>query len=351
MKHFYLILYSFLFLNCSTDNRNSDIEGVWISAYEIDEKHGNPISHFTTIIGIKNNQIEIRSIGNPKNGLNPTNFKTSFDRSYFGIEIEDYEWGTIYLDNITKDSLVVSYSLDDNIKEVFRKVKEHKNQPEWSPKNKSYQWKGNKTTVYSHFLKNGLFVDYNKQNERVSVGHWNTMKIQNSSFFVVDKASPITLTIDSLKESSVYFSIFEKEKYSYKFEEESLSFPNQLIGDWVLADTEFINGKPPPPPIPQNDLKRPKMGFIKIEQDTIRYKNNGVLLNKKWELGGAGNLLIFPDDAIQTSDSSVKNTLTKKEHRIRKNIWKIDRLTQNELIIKTEYNVWDFTKRLRYIRK
>ncbi|CAN0362495.1 unnamed protein product, partial [Ectocarpus sp. 4 AP-2014] len=206
-------------------------------------------SSVTTIIGIKNNEIEIHNIGEPKNGFDPTNIKTSFNRSYFGIEIGDHELETIHLHKITKDSLVLSYSLDGEIKEVFRKVSENRPKIKWNPENKSYKWKGNKTTVYSHFLKNGLFVDYNKQDERVSVGHWNTMKMQNSLFFVADIISPVTLTIDSLKENFVYYSIFEREKYSYRLEEQSFSFPNQLIGEWALVSTEFI-GDDPRPPIP-----------------------------------------------------------------------------------------------------
>jgi hypothetical protein len=350
MKHLYIISIFILFLACEAENKNSDIEGVWISAYQIDLNNKNLAYPETTIIGIKNNEIEIQNIGDPKDGFYPTNIKTTFNRHYFGIEIDNYEVKKIYLDKITKDSLVVSYNLESKNKEVFRKVKAISPQLNWKPENKSYKWKGNKTTVYSDFFKNGLFVHYNKQDEDVHIGHWHTFKMQNAAFLSTDIIAPITLTIDSLKDKEVYLSIFEKEKFNYKFTEQSLAIPDDLIGEWALVSTEVI-GDNPPPPSPPGELERMKMNFIKIENDTIRYEKNKTLLNKKWVLGGAADLLIFPDIAMQNIDSLKMFNLTKQEHQMRKNIWKIDSLSATELILKTEYILWNFTKKLKYTRK
>ena len=99
--------------------------------------------------------------------------------------------------------------------------------------------------------------------------------------------------------------------------------------------------------------KLPTLSFISIGKDSIYTKKNNVESTKKWTIGGANNLIIFPD-AVINKDGIAWDTLVKKERNILRNIFKIESLSETklEILIENEVRGYDgFDRKLIFTRE
>tara|TARA_R110000744_G_scaffold47436_1_gene104466 strand:+ start:7311 stop:8390 length:1080 start_codon:yes stop_codon:yes gene_type:complete len=350
-KIFHISIILLLFLEYGCTKIKSDLDGLWISAYQIQTEPNIGMVDYNKIMLIVGDSIFFNNTGEPKNDFNTSHFKTKFRRTSGAIIIEDAHSNLkIYVHEMTPDSLVLSYNTESSTREVYRKLKEPDSKIDWNPKNKSYQWKGTKSLVNSTFLENGLFVDYVEENEDISVGHWNTLDVMNNLFIILDKLFVEAVSVDSLTENMVYLSLYNKEKYQLSFKERKLEIPKNLLGNWTLVDSENISieTKRLPP-----SYKLPTLSFISIGKDSIYTKKNNVESTKKWTIGGANNLIIFPD-AVINKDGIAWDTLVKKERNILRNIFKIESLSETklEILIENEVRGYDgFDRKLIFTRE
>ena len=327
------------------------MDGLWINAYQIQTDPNIGMVDYNKIMLIVGDSIFFNNTGEPKNDFNASHFKSKFRRTSEAIIIEDEHSNLkIYVHEMTPDSLVLSYDTESSTKEVYRKLMQPDSKIDWNPKNKSYQWKGSTSLVNSTFLENGLFVDYVEENEDVSVGHWNTLDVKNNLFLIVDKSFIEAASVDSLTENMIYLSLYNKEKHQLSFKERKLEIPKNLLGNWTLVDSENISieTKRLPP-----NYKLPTLSFISIGKDSIYTKKNNVESTKKWTIGGANNLIIFPD-AVINKDGVAWDTLVKKERNILRNIFKIESLSETklEILIENEVRGYDgFERKLTFTRE
>lgn len=343
-----------MFYSCNTSN--SDIEGLWVSAYHIENDKNQGVLHNTILINIKGDSLMYLGAGEPKNGVVNLDLKSTFTRTFNTIKTKDKIFGKpfkLFLHEISEDSIVLSFESKNSVKEIFRKLNKTKGNTNWNPKNQSYEWLGNTSMVFTDFMENGLFVNYIKETENIYVGHWNIKKIQNSSFLVMDQLYADWIVIDSLKESSIYTSMFQKEKYNYVFNKKPSYLPSGLIGEWVLQDYEYINGVQPPIHLFPDNYEIPKIEYLDIGLDSLKVHINDLTFTQKWTLGGNDNLIILPDKPFR-KDSLARKNLRLKERAIKSSIMKIDKLTESELTILVDYELYEmkgFEQKLRYRRK
>lgn len=280
----------------------------------------------------------------------PLNIKTIFKRTSEGIENEDEYFSKIYIHEISNDSVVVSYETENSTKEVFKKQNQPQSKIRWNPENKSYEFEGNNGLVNIKFLENGLYVDCLPGKNDVSVGHWHTIEEKNNLFIVLDNINVIALAVDSLKNDKVFLSIHDKAKFDYTLAEQSLEMPQNLLGDWILVGSDYHNGFNPPP-LP-NGFEWPTIEYLIINNDSVVITKNGSTSSKKWILGGRNDLIIFPNETAKKNTIS-NDTLTPRERRVRRNILKIDSLSDTELILLAEYEfqAWNgFERKLKFRR-
>ncbi|WP_324026491.1 hypothetical protein QSV08_03105 [Maribacter sp. BPC-D8] len=323
-----------------------DMDGLWVSAYQIQTIPNQGIADYNKIMRIVGDSIFFRTTGDPKNGSDAKYFKTKFKRTSDRIVTEDENFNRIYIHEISHDSIIISYDTENSTKEVFKKQKQLKSEINWNPSNKSYEWQGNRSLVNTEFLENGLFIDYLHETEEVSVGHWNTFNIKNNLFLVFDKLNITALSVDSLVNNKVHLSIQDKQKFNYTLKERNHETPKNLLGDWVLkiCDTLRIEQMRLP-----KGYQRPTLDFLQISKDSILIKRGNIESIKKWILGGTSNLMIIPDVAWP-KDQVRRDTLTIKEKTTLINLFKIDSLSKNELVLLAEY-VNGFELKLTYHRK
>ena len=327
-----------MFFSFGCTNPKPDLDGFWVSAYQIKTIPNQGIADYKKIMRIEGDSIFFRTTGDPKNGFQAWNIKSKFNQTLDGIEIEDETLDKIYVHKITKDSLVLSYKTQNSTREVFQKLNQTKSKINWDPKNKAYQWKGNSSFINTKFLNNGLFIDYLPETDEVSVGHWNTIKEENNLFIVFDKLNIIAISVDSLIKNKVYLSIHDEQKFNYTFMEQYLEVPNHLLGDWNLVSSDILRDEHS---LLSNSFKWPTMDFLGIRKDSIITIKNKVKSTEKWTIGGANNLMIFPDVVLGKGVIET-DTLTKKERIVLRNILKIHSLSENELVILAEYELVEF---------
>ena len=327
------------------------MDGLWVNDYQIQTVPNIGMVDYNKIMLIAGDSIFFSNTGEPKNGLKASNFKTNFRRTEKAIIIEDSNSNLkIFIHEITRDSLVLSYGTESSTREVYRKLIQPDSKVDWNPQNKSYEWIGAKSLVNTTFLANGLFVDYLEENEDVSVGHWNTLDIKDNLFIILDKSFIEAVSVDSLTKNTVYLSLHNNKKYKLSFKERKSEIPKNLIGNWTLVDSETItieNIRLPP------GYKLPTLSYISIQKDSIYAIKNNIESTKKWTIGGANNLIIFPD-AIINKDGIAWDTLVKKERNILRNILKIESLSATELVVLIENEVsgYDgFERKLKFRRE
>ena len=101
------------------------------------------------------------------------------------------------------------------------------------------------------------------------------------------------------------------------------------------------------------DYQWPTLDFIRINKDSILTRKKNIESIQKWTIGGANNLIILPDVESE-KDTLIRDTLSRKEIEIRRNIFKIETISENELVLLTEYELVEFNGfeiRLTYRRK
>tara|TARA_R110000744_G_C19283570_1_gene553853 strand:+ start:153 stop:1139 length:987 start_codon:yes stop_codon:yes gene_type:complete len=326
------------------------MDGLWVSAYQIQTEPNRGIADYKKIMRIDGDSIFFRTIGEPKNGFEAWNIKSKFKRTSGGIETEDENFDKIYIHEISNDSVVISYKTKNSTQEVFQKLNQPSSRINWNPSSNSYEFEGNSEKVNITFLENGLYADYLPEIEDVTVGHWHTIQESNNLFVVLDGLNIIALSVDSLINDKTYLSIHDEAKFSYTFKQQSLETPKNLLGNWELVTCDTLRTEHS---LLAQGNKWSTLDFLRIERDSIFITNNNSKYAKKWTIGGANNLIIFPD-AIIKSDSLERDTLSKREHIVRRNIFKIDSLSENDLIILTEYELAEFDGfeiKLTYRRK
>jgi len=316
----------------------SEIDGLWVSAYQIQTVPNRGIGDYKKIMRIDGDSVFFKTTGDPKSDIRAWNKKSKFKRTADGIEAENEDLNKIYIHEISDDSVVISYETKNSTKEVFKKLNQPMNKIDWNPSEKSYSFEGNSGFVNIKFLENGLFVDCLKEKEDVSVGHWYTIEEKKNLFVVLDNMIPIALTVDSLLQDNVYLSIEDENKYDYTLKEMNLEIPENLLGDWSLVTCDTLRTELWPLP---KSGKWSTLDFLRIRKDSIQIIKNKIESTKKWTIGGANDLMIFPD-VILEKDSLKRNTLTKKERIVRSNIFKIDSLSENNLVLLTEYMLAEF---------
>jgi hypothetical protein len=328
----------------------SEIDGLWVSAYQIQTEPNLGLAHYKKIMRIDGDSVFFKTTGEPKMEFDAWNIKSKFKRTSDKIETENEKLDKIFIHEISNDSLVISYKNKNATKEVFRKLKQPNLKVEWNPSNKSYEWTGNSSVVNTKFVDNGLFVNYLPENEDIYVGHWNTLSEKNNLFMVFDQLNIDAITVDSVKKNTAYLSLHNEEKHNYTFNEQNLITPVNLIGDWELVTCDTLRTENANL---AKGLKWSTLDFLRISKDSILTKKRNVESTKKWTLGGTGNLIIIPDVAWK-NDRTVRDTLTRKEKEVRRNIFKIESLSENELVLLTEYELVElngFEIKLTYRRK
>ena len=173
-KKYYISIISLLLLIYSCSTSNSDIEGLWVSTYHIENEQNKGVLHNTIIINIEGDSLKYLGTGEPKNGIVNLDLKTTFTRTFNTIESKDKIFGKpfkLFLHEISEDSIVISYESRNSVKEVYRKLEPTTSKLNWNPSNQSYEWLGNTSRVFTDFMENGLFVNYIKETENIYVGH------------------------------------------------------------------------------------------------------------------------------------------------------------------------------------
>lgn len=326
------------------------MDGLWVSAYQIQTIPNQGIADYKKIMRIVGDSIFFRTTGEPKNGFDAWYIKSKFKRTSDGIETENKKLDKVFIHEISNDSLVISYKTQNSTKEVFRKLKQPNLEVKWNPNNKSYEWTSNSSFVNTKFLDNGMFVEYLPEKEDVYVGHWNTLLEKNNLFIVFDQLKIDAITVDSVKKSTAYLSLHNEEKHSYTFKEQSLNTPKNLLGDWELVNCDTLRTEHA---ILAKGHEWSTLDFLRISKDSILTKKKNIESTNKWIIGGASNLIILPD-VVWKKDALVRDTLTRKERVVLRNIFKIDSLSENELVLLTEYELVEFDGfeiKLTYRRK
>ncbi len=339
-----IILVLFLFSSCISSE--SDLDGLWVSAYQIQTEPNLGIANYKKFIRIDGDSLFFRTTGEPKMDFPPLNIKTKFHWTTDGIETEDENFQKIFIHQISNDSLVISYDTKNSAREVFKKQYQPKSKVDWNPSGKSYEFQGNSTIVNTKFLENGLYIDYLPEIEEVSIGHWNTFNVKDNLFLIFDKLNVIALSVDSLANDKVHLSIQDELKFNYSFKEQNLDTPKNLLGDWTLKICDTIGKELMPFP---NGYQRPNLDFLQIGEDSILIKRGNIKSIKKWTLGGKNNLIIIPD-ITRPKNQLRRDTLVAKEKTTLINLFKIDSLSKNELVLLAEY-VTGFELKLTYRRK
>lgn len=321
------------------------MDGLWVSTYQIQTVPNQGIADYKKIMRIDGDSIFFRTTGEPKMGFDAWHIKSKFKRTSDGIETENEKLDKVFIHEISNDSLVISYMDKNSTREVFRKLKQPNLEVKWNPSNKSYEWTGNSLFVNTKFLDNGMFVEYLPEKEDVYVGHWNTILEKNNLFIVFDQLNIDAISVDSIKKSTAYLSLHNKEKHNYTFNEQNLKAPENLLGDWELVTCDTLRTEHA---LLAKGHKWSTLDFLRISKDSILTNKKNIESTKKWTIGGANNLIILPDVVLKN------DTLIKKEREILRNIFKIDSLSKNELVLLTEYELLEFNGfeiKLTYRRK
>ena len=339
-----------LVLLCGCANARWDLDGLWESAYQIQTETNLGITDYKKFIRIDGDSLFFRTTGAPKMDFAALDIKTKFRWTKDGIETDDESLKKIFIHQISNDSLVISYDTKNSTKEVFKKPYQPNSKINWNPSGKSYEFQGNSTIVNTKFLENGLYIDYLPEIESVSVGHWNSFNIKDNLFLVLDNLHIIAFTVDSLANGQVNLSIHDEQKFNYTFREKNLETPKNLLGDWELITCDTLRKQHPPF---TKDYQWPTLDFIRINKDSILTRKKNIESIQKWTIGGANNLIILPDVESE-KDTLIRDTLSRKEIEIRRNIFKIETISENELVLLTEYELVEFNGfeiRLTYRRK
>ena len=282
---------------------------------------------------IEGDSLFFRTTGEPKMDNAPKNIKTIFHRASNRIETEDENFNRLFIHEISNDSLVVSYETENSTKEVFKKKNLTNSNVHWNPSGKLYEFQGNSALVHTRFLENGLYIDYLSEIEEVSVGHWNTFNIKDNLFLVLDKVNILALSVDSVANNQVHLSIQDEQNWSYTFKQQNLETPKNLLGDWELITCDTLRKLNLPF---LKDYPWPTLDFLRISKDSILTRKKNIKSIQKWTIGGANNLIILPDVESQKA-TLIRDTLSGKERKILRNIFKIETLSENELVLLTEY--------------
>ena len=339
-----------MFIGFGCTNPKPDMNGLWVSAYQIQTVPNRSIMDFKKIMRIDGDSIFFITTGEPKSGLEPWNIRSKFKRTVDGIEIKNERLDKIFVHELSNDSLVISYNSENTTKEVFKKPNQPRSRVNWNPENKSYEFEGNSGLVNIKFLENGLFVDYLPENKDVSVGHWHKIQEKDNLFIVLDDLNIIALSVDSLLNNKVYLSIQDEKKFDYTMTEQNLEIPANLTGDWELVNCDTLRTEHALLAIGN---KWSTLDFLRIGKDSILTKKKNIESTKKWTIGGASNLIILPDVLLK-NDTLIRDTLSRKEKEVRRNIFKIESLSENELVLLTEYELVEFNGfeiKLTYRRK
>ena len=333
----YISIFSLLLLGYGCTQPKSDMDGLWVSAYQIQTVPNRGIADYKKVMRIDGDSIFFKTTGEPKMEFDAWDIKTKFKRTSDKIETENKKLDKVFFHEISNDSLIISYKTQNSTREVFRKLKQPNLKVKWNPSGKSYKWTGN-VSVITKFLDNGLYVDYLPEKEDVYVGHWNTMSEKNNLFMVFDQLNIEAITVDSVKKSTAYLSIHNEEKQNFTFKERSLKTPENLLGDWVLTSCDTLRNERA---LLAKGYEWPTLDFLRISQDSILIKKKNIESTKKWTLAGTGNLIIIPD-AVWKKGTIVRDTLSRKEREVRRNIFKIESLSENELVLLTEFELVEF---------
>ncbi len=295
---------------------------------------------------IDGDSLFFKTTGAPKMDFAALNIRTKYRWTKDGIETDDESLKKIFIHQISNDSLVISYDTKNSTKEVFKKQYQPNSKIQWNPSGKSYEFQGNSTIVNTKFLENGLYIDYLPEIESVSVGHWNSFNIKDNLFLVLDKLNIIALKVDSLANGQVHLSIHDEQKFNYTFKEKNLETPKNLLGGWTLQICDTIGNQLMRLP---KGYEMPNLDFLQIGADSILIKRGKTKSIKKWTLGGKNNLIIIPN-VTWPKNNLRRDTLTAKEKTTLINLFKIDSLSKNELVLLAEY-VNGFELKLTFTRK
>ena len=340
-------------LGNSCNNSKMEIDGFWLSDYQLDTESNKEFSFRKQLIFVEDDSLYFKSIGNLENGYDGYEIKETFKYTKNGLKISGKELEELLIDIVSKDSMVID-QYKGGTKEVFRKLDPTETPINWSPSNKSYYWAGNTSSVNTKFIDNGLFVDYTTKTKRISIGQWEMFSLKNRTLLIRNSLYPQVFPIDSIKENSVFLSIFDIDKYNYTYEQYEPEIPEELLGEWVFINSEFVNGNLPPPPSPVTDRKEvPEIEYFKIESDSLKAIKKGNLQTRKWVLGGENDLIIFPNLSVSKVDVP-NESLSNKKSKLIRNILKIERLTESRLELLVDYDLLEsnsFTRRLVFKRK
>lgn len=330
-----------------------EIDGLWISDYMISADSNKIPFDTPIIIYAERDSIFIKAMENRNLGLDGNESRTTFNYTENGFKLKGIDLEELFITKVSKDSMVLDL-YNDEVKEVFRRLTPTEIPMNWSPSNKSYYWDSNTSKINTKFIGNDLFVDYNRKTDYISIGQWETFSLKKHTLLNRNILYPQVFHIDSIKQNKIHLSIFDRKKYNYVLKEYSPKMPKELLGEWIFVGSKYINENLPPPSLyPINQNKKTEIECLKIELDSIKIIKNGVSKTNKWVLGGVNNLLIFPDPS--TSEFTFSNdSILNKRLRINESILKIERLTDKELELLSDYDSYEFdgfTRKLIFKRK
>lgn len=275
-----------LLLLIACNNKNKDIEGVWISAYKINEKEDYyPIP---ILIEFKNNKINILSL----DVYQPS--KDSGTYTYINGSIytnfENFQ-DTMKVKAVSNDSLVLLLS-NENF--VFKKIKTKSNISKEDLIGNLYHIKGKYYEDTIDFINGYNFITIT--DDAPSLNTWNFISYNNLNFICLERIidHPCFLIEEIEPPGNLKTRIFYKEDLIYNFKKLNFTeFNNNLLqGEWnIIKNISEDKNVPPPPPGYYNNPN------YLIKESTIqKIYNDSLLWESSFKLNTTNEIIFFEKD-------------------------------------------------------
>lgn len=296
MRWILILLVLFLIISC---NNNTKLNGTWYIDYY---QRGEAEPHYLfkkTLIEFKDNYFFTIKIGDYSEEDFRKIIIDSMEYSLINsvLKLENIE----YYFNFMHDSIILDPKKNTDQKMVLRRLDpslKQENIPENYFKG-SYLVSGEDYNDSIYFINDSLLIYTGEYNIEFPVEKWGTAEYQGYQFFYMSQALfPLTL-IDYDTTGNVLLNY-----YFYKNEGLTLSpidtitKPNQLIGDWIEIENSL-----PKLPLPKDLNKEELLYRLTFDKDSVRIKKPYLDLKLKWDITADGKRIYFIDRIFKDKGS------------------------------------------------
>jgi len=304
-KSIYILLIS-LFVIASACNNKRDMEGIWVTSYDVDNsKEWIGHSMTATLLDFSGDSLFIKYFDQSRI-IRSMGYTYKIDGNHLMVGNE-----SVIIKNLNQDTLVLlSINKEDTIKNVLIRMKIMPSSSELSFAQRAFVIKGEDIVDSLDFINDSMVLELCERR----ISRYFIYKYKGLNILVLAGSLNPPLYISQNSETSFNLTLYDRHNSSLKMTEiEDANDISVIYGDWTWPTNKENEETHIPPPPPWSDDPHIHLTFNK---DSIIINRYGQKRTLEWEMNSTNEFVLFPGYLEQ----GVKP-------------WKIIKVDSNELVI------------------